>query len=153
MNDMCFRGEFYWCDADKGIDTFTVFTVVFSSPRLWTKVKLGVTLLWYKLLTAFGVSFIVLTDLEPFSLTLVYFLLGERCVTSQRRLRRRLMFSVPVVRIKVLKTRKSTKEIFYNSWMLLFSYLWLIIFDLLLLHTCFPLDVGGCGRLHRSLNQ
>ena len=41
----------------------------------------------------------------------------------------------------------------YNSWMLLFSYLWLIIFYLLLLHTCFPLDVGGNGRLHRSLNQ
>ena len=34
--------------------------------------------------------------------------------------------------------------------MLLFSYLWLIIFDRLLLHTCFPLDVGGSGRLHRN---
>ena len=37
--------------------------------------------------------------------------------------------------------------------MLLFSYLWLIIFDVLLFHTCFPLDVGGSGRLHISLNQ
>ena len=37
--------------------------------------------------------------------------------------------------------------------MLLFSYLWLIIFDRLLLHTCFPLDVGGSGRLHRNLNK
>ena len=41
----------------------------------------------------------------------------------------------------------------YNSWMLLFSYRWLIIFDLLLLHTCFPLDVGGSGRLHENLNK
>ena len=30
---------------------------------------------------------------------------------------------------------------------------WLIIFDLLPLHTCFPLDVGGSGRLHRGLTQ
>ena len=42
----------------------------------------------------------------------------------------------------------------YNSWMLLYSYLWLIIFDVLLLHMCFPLHVGGSGRvrLHISLN-
>ena len=46
----------------------------------------------------------------------------------------------------------SQTELYY-SWMLLFSYMWLIIFDLLLLLTCFYLDVGGSGRLHISLNQ
>ena len=47
----------------------------------------------------------------------------------------------------------SQTDIYNSSWVLLFSYLWLIVFDLLLLHTCFPLDVGGSGRLHISLNQ
>ena len=27
------------------------------------------------------------------------------------------------------------------------------MFDLLLLHICFPLDVGGSGRLHTNLNK
>ena len=39
------------------------------------------------------------------------------------------------------------------SWMLLFSHLWLIIFDLPLLCTCFPFNVGGCGRLQIGSNQ
>ena len=33
--------------------------------------------------------------------------------------------------------------------MLLFSHLWLIIFDLPLLYTCFPFNVGGCGSTNR----
>ena len=43
-------------------------------------------------------------------------------------------------------------EIYY-SWMLLFSHLWLIIFDLPLLHTCFSLIVSRSGKLYISLNQ
>jgi len=42
----------------------------------------------------------------------------------------------------------SNRNLLLLDWMLLFSHLWRIIFDLPLRYACFPLNVGSSGRLY-----